>query len=136
MTEGKLSLQRIMLVEDEEDIRAVAELALEAVGGFTLKTCASGQVALDQLAEFRPQLVLLDVMMPVMDGPQATAEIRGMGGERAAMLLRVFVMSVSLGLLYALLSRIILPGTYSRFRQRVRTVMPGRVERRVPGWLL
>ncbi|KAA1171451.1 response regulator [Marinobacter salinexigens] len=76
MTEGKLSLQRIMLVEDEEDIRAVAELALEAVGGFTLKTCASGQVALDQLAEFRPQLVLLDVMMPVMDGPSTLHAIR------------------------------------------------------------
>lgn len=60
----------------------------------------------------------------------------GERGEQAAMLLRVFVMSVSLGLLYALLSRIILPGTYGRFRQRVRTVMPGRVERRVPGWLL
>ncbi len=62
--------------------------------------------------------------------------VLGERGERAAMLLRVFVMSVSLGLLYALLSRVILPGTYGRFRQRVRTVMPSRVERRVPGWLL
>lgn len=79
MSEGKSSLQRIMLVEDEEDIRAVAELALEAVGGFTLKTCASGQIALDQLAEFRPQLVLLDVMMPVMDGPSTLRAIRQSG---------------------------------------------------------
>ncbi|QSP96431.1 response regulator [Marinobacter salinisoli] len=70
------TLQRIMLVEDEEDIRAVAELALEAVGGFTLKSCASGQAALDNLDAFAPQLLLLDVMMPGMDGPSTLRAIR------------------------------------------------------------
>lgn len=69
-------LQRIMLVEDEEDIRAVAELALEAVGGFTLKSCDSGQAALESLEAFRPQLMLLDVMMPGMDGPSTLKAIR------------------------------------------------------------
>jgi len=69
MTDTDRALERIMLVEDEEDIRAVASLALEAVGGFTLKTCDSGQNALEVIADFRPQLILLDVMMPGMDGP-------------------------------------------------------------------
>lgn len=69
-------LDRVMLVEDEEDIRAVAEVALEAVGGFTLKTCASGQEALDAITEFAPQMIILDVMMPGMDGPETLRAIR------------------------------------------------------------
>lgn len=76
MTDRGRSLERIMLVEDEEDIRAVASLALEAVGGFTLKTCDSGQNALEVIGSFRPQLILLDVMMPGMDGPSTLREIR------------------------------------------------------------
>ncbi len=62
-------LKRILYVEDEADIRAVAEIALEAVGGFELKACSSGQEALAQAPVFGPDLLLLDVMMPGMDGP-------------------------------------------------------------------
>lgn len=69
-------LYRIMLVEDEEDIRAVAEVALETVGGFTLMACASGQEALEAIDGFAPQLVILDVMMPGMDGPETLRAIR------------------------------------------------------------
>ncbi len=63
------TLSRILYVEDEPDIQAVAKLALEAVGGFTLEVCSSGQEALDKAEAFAPQLILLDVMMPQMDGP-------------------------------------------------------------------
>lgn len=73
-------LQRIMLIDDEDDIRAVAELTLEAVGGFTLKACASGQSALAVIDEFLPQLILLDVMMPGMDGPATLKAIRKLPG--------------------------------------------------------
>lgn len=76
MTDSPVELQRIMLIEDEEDIRAVAELALEAVGGFTLTACDSGQNALAVIDEFAPQLILLDVMMPEMDGPSVLQAIR------------------------------------------------------------
>ncbi|KPP97358.1 response regulator [Marinobacter sp. HL-58] len=69
MGEKSEELQRILYVEDDADIRAVAELALETVGGFSLKTCSSGQEALDEGPDFGPDLVLLDVMMPGMDGP-------------------------------------------------------------------
>lgn len=69
MSKRKAELQKILYVEDEEDIRAVAELALESVGGFTLKSCGSGQQALREGPDFDPDLILLDVMMPGMDGP-------------------------------------------------------------------
>lgn len=69
-------LIRIMYVEDEPDIQMVARIALEAVGGFTVKICSSGQEALSQAADFQPQLILLDVMMPVMDGPTTYKKLR------------------------------------------------------------
>ena len=71
-------LQRIMYVEDEPDIQAVAKLALEALGGFTVKVCSSGQEALDSMAAFVPDLILLDVMMPGMDGPTTLKALRAM----------------------------------------------------------
>ena len=69
-------LTRILYVEDEPDIQAVAQIALEAVGGFTLKICNNGIEALKEAAEFDPDLLLLDVMMPDMDGPTTLSELR------------------------------------------------------------
>ncbi|MCL7943014.1 response regulator [Marinobacter sp. ATCH36] len=69
MGEQRGQLQRILYVEDDADIRAVAELALATVGGFSLKSCSSGQEALLEGPDFAPELILLDVMMPGMDGP-------------------------------------------------------------------
>lgn len=71
-------LKRILYVEDEPDIQAVARLALEMVGGFTLETCSSGLEALGKAVGFAPQLILLDVMMPGMDGPATLAALRGL----------------------------------------------------------
>lgn len=68
-------LQRILYVEDEPDIQAVAQIALETVGGFTVKVCQHGQQALAEAAGFKPDLLLLDVMMPDMDGPTTLAEL-------------------------------------------------------------
>lgn len=70
------SLQRILCVEDEADIRAVAKLALEAVGGFTVEMAASGDEALRLAGDFKPDLLLLDVMMPGMDGPATLSALR------------------------------------------------------------
>ena len=69
-------LNRILYVEDEPDIQAVARLALEAVGGFTLKVCTSGEEAVRDAVGFSPELILLDVMMPGMDGPTTLARLR------------------------------------------------------------
>lgn len=68
--------KKILLAEDEPDIRTVAELALESVGGFTVRLCEDGPRALEALPGFAPDLVMLDVMMPGMDGPATLAELR------------------------------------------------------------
>lgn len=71
-------LERILYVEDEPDIQAVARLALEQLGGFIVEVCSSGQEALQKLPQFKPDLVLLDVMMPGMDGPTTLLALRAL----------------------------------------------------------
>ena len=68
-------LKRILYVEDEEDIRTVAQMALE-IGGFTLEICSSGKEAIEKARGFSPDLILLDVMMPEMDGPETLKELQ------------------------------------------------------------
>lgn len=70
------ALERILCVEDEPDIRTITQFALEQVGGFSVQTCASGEDALIEMPHFKPQLILLDVMMPGMDGPETLKAIR------------------------------------------------------------
>ncbi len=62
-------LNRVMHVDDEDDIREVTKLALESIGNYTVCSCESGAVALEKLSEFSPEIILLDVMMPEMSGP-------------------------------------------------------------------
>jgi two-component system, OmpR family, response regulator len=71
-------LERVLLVEDEPDIQAVARLALEAVGGLRVEICSSGEAALNAAPQFAPELVLLDVMMPGMDGPATLRALRAL----------------------------------------------------------
>ncbi len=60
---------RLLHVEDDPAIRAIARIALTQVGQFTLQSCASGAEALEIGPSFDPHVLLLDVMMPGMDGP-------------------------------------------------------------------
>ena len=71
-----MTLKRILCVEDEPDIQAVTRLALEMVGGYQVMVCSSGQEALDMYAGFDSDLILLDVMMPGMDGPTRPRYLR------------------------------------------------------------
>jgi two-component system OmpR family response regulator len=70
------ALRRILFVEDDPDIQVVATMALESLGGFSVLACGSGLEALSRFDEFAPDLVLLDVMMPGMDGPETLAALR------------------------------------------------------------
>ncbi len=71
-----IALNRILMVDDEEDLRVLAGLALGDIGGFILEICSSGQEALDKVTAFQPDLILLDVIMPVMDGPATFTELK------------------------------------------------------------
>ena len=64
------TLKKVLYVEDEADIQTVAKLALESVGGFEVMVCSSGAEALEKAPVFNPDIILLDVMMPGMDGPE------------------------------------------------------------------
>ncbi len=69
-------LEKILYIEDEPDIQEVARLALELAGGFRVEVCGSGSEALRVAPDFDPDLILLDVMMPRMDGPTTLQELR------------------------------------------------------------
>lgn len=71
-----MPLQRILLIDDEEDIRTIAELSLTAVGGWEVSQASNGQEGIARALADRPDLILLDVMMPGMDGPAVFDQIR------------------------------------------------------------
>jgi DNA-binding response OmpR family regulator len=70
------TLNRILLAEDEPDIRAICTMALESIGGFEVKSCDNGRAVLECFDSFRPDLVVLDVMMPELDGPSTLAQMQ------------------------------------------------------------
>lgn len=69
-------LSRVMCVEDDPDIRMIIEFSLVTLGGYQVCLCPDGRAALEQAASFRPDLVLLDVMMPGLSGPETLAALR------------------------------------------------------------
>ncbi len=71
-------LQRVMCAEDDPDIRMIVEFSLATLGGYTLCMCPDGQSAIAQVPDFRPELVLLDVMMPGLNGPETLLALRQM----------------------------------------------------------
>jgi two-component system, OmpR family, response regulator len=78
------ALDLVLYVEDDPDIQMVAQMALGAVGGLRLCTCSSGKEALAAAAGCTPDLLLLDVMMPGMDGPTLLAALRKLPSTAAA----------------------------------------------------
>ncbi len=75
--------RKILLVDDEDDIREVAQMSLEMTAGWEVVTASSGTDGLRVAAAQRPDAILLDVMMPGMDGP-ATARALKAQPETAA----------------------------------------------------
>jgi CheY-like chemotaxis protein len=71
-----MSAIRILHVDDEPDIREVVDISLGLNPNFEVRACASGAEAVDAAAEWSPILILLDVMMPGMDGPTTLEHLR------------------------------------------------------------
>jgi CheY-like chemotaxis protein len=69
-------LIRILYVDDEADIREVAQMSIELDPELELRSCSSGPEAIAQAVTWRPDLILLDVMMPGMDGPTVFARLK------------------------------------------------------------
>lgn len=70
------ALKRIIYVEDDEDIAELTQVVLEEMGGFEIQHFNNGPAAIAALSNFKPQLALIDVMMPGMDGPTTMKEMR------------------------------------------------------------
>lgn len=68
-------LQRILHVEDVPSIQVVTRVALEKLGGFEVLSCASAQDALDQIQQFAPDMILMDMLLPQMDGMELLRQL-------------------------------------------------------------
>lgn len=82
-------LEKIMIIDDERDLQEIAAFSLATAGNYHVKVCSSGEEALEVLKEFTPQMVLLDVMMPKMDGPTLYQKMKDLPGVQSAVV--VFV---------------------------------------------
>lgn len=71
-------LQRVLHVDDAEDIRIIAEIALKTIGKFDLLQCDSGMQAVKKAQAFAPDLFLLDFMMPEMNGRETLNALRAL----------------------------------------------------------
>jgi CheY-like chemotaxis protein len=67
---------RVLIIDDESDIREVAQLGLELIGGWQVATASGGFEGLAQASADRPDAILLDVMMPDIDGPETLRLLR------------------------------------------------------------
>lgn len=70
-------LQKILCIDDEPDILEIVKASLEMGGGYTVATCSSGKEALDSVGDFKPDLILLDILIPAMDGVTIFGKLRG-----------------------------------------------------------
>jgi len=69
-------LERICYVEDDEDIQRIVRMSLERVGKMTVEIVGDPMLAIDAIIGFKPDLVMLDWMMPGMDGPTLFRKLR------------------------------------------------------------
>ena len=69
-------ITKVLLIDDDPDIRQIARLSLERLGGLRVACAASGREGVAMLADELPDVILLDVTMPEMDGPETLAALR------------------------------------------------------------
>ena len=77
-------LEKVLFVDDDPAIRDLIDVALSTVGGLSVRGFASGEEAVSAAQDFAPQLLLLDVMMPDMDGPMTMSALKSLDGLEEA----------------------------------------------------
>ncbi len=77
-----LAGKRVLVIDDEDDTREVAKISLEMVGGWEVLSARSGAEGLALAEDQKPDAILLDVMMPDMDGPTTFQKLRGQEATR------------------------------------------------------
>lgn len=78
-----MNITSVLMVDDDANIRRITQLVLTRVVPWEVKLAASGNEALSTLQEFQPDLILLDVMMPGIDGPTTLNSIKQTYGDAA-----------------------------------------------------
>jgi two-component system, OmpR family, response regulator len=76
------ALKKILYAEDDESLHKIAKVIIERIGGYELHICSDGQEAVEAVRDFRPDLIILDVMMPRMDGITAYGEMQAIPEAR------------------------------------------------------
>jgi CheY-like chemotaxis protein len=71
-----MPISTVLLVDDDADIRMIGKLSIEGVGKWRVLMAASGPEGVDVAARERPDVILLDVMMPLVDGPSVLEALR------------------------------------------------------------
>lgn len=72
----------MLVIDDDDHIREVAQVSLEAVAGWRVSTAASGREGIELARAAQPDVIVLDVMMPDMDGPTTLACLRADAATR------------------------------------------------------
>ncbi|MBY0550810.1 MAG: response regulator [Candidatus Obscuribacterales bacterium] len=83
MSTSSKKVERVLMVDDDDNIRLIAEMSLEGLTDWQLSTACCGNEALAQIEQHHPDLVLLDMMMPDMDGIAVFKEIKARFGSDA-----------------------------------------------------
>lgn len=71
-----MTTKRILVIDDEDGIREIIQICLEAAAGWEVETAASGSEGLVIAQSMQPDAILLDVMMPDMDGPTTFRQLQ------------------------------------------------------------
>ena len=103
-----MKIEKVMIVDDDDDVRAISELAARKIGNWAVVSVASGAEAVALAPMERPDVILLDVMMPPPDGPATLAMLRD---DRATATIPVKLMATEMGndLVQVFLQRIRIP---------------------------
>jgi len=123
MVEGQNTQEKILVVDDDTSIRRILEAHLKLVG-YNVATAADGQEALDLFNAFQPDLVILDVMLPKLDGYEVCREIRKTSDTPIIMLTAVADVSNRIqGLQLGADDYIVKPFSPSELAARVKAVL-------------